>query len=143
MQEDYGKEGRVVVDGQGRVVVARELVEWIRRAGYVEIGTVAEDLDVAVSRKGREGHPEWFRGAGERLQELCGLLERLGWAQAACPDAVAIDLSECGGMLVAVCGEAVELAEVEQALERVGQLRELRRTVRGGVARLTRGRASE
>jgi hypothetical protein len=44
-----------------RVTLAADLVDWVRRASYIEIGVVAEELDEAVSARGREGRPDRFQ----------------------------------------------------------------------------------
>lgn len=113
--------------GSARVTLAADLVDWVRRAGYIEIAQVAEELDQAVSERGRGQRPDRFQDAAHRLSELCGVLERIGWVQTTTPaTAVTLDLDADDGTLAQVLEGALELAQ-EEALadEQVRELSEL------------------
>ncbi len=109
-----------------RVTLAADLVDWVRRASYIEIGVVAEELDEAVSERGRGERPDYFQDAAQRLGELCGLLARVGWAKPTPALAVTLDLGRGDCVVEQVLEGALELAQ-EEALadEQVRELSEL------------------
>jgi hypothetical protein len=111
------------VDGRSRITLAADLVDWVRRASYVEIGAVAEDLDEMVSTRRRTGQAERFQVAARRLGELCGLLERVGWTKATPAVAVTLDRGEDDSVFARVLEGALELAQVEALVDE--QVREL------------------
>jgi hypothetical protein len=114
------------VGGRSQVTLAADLVDWVRRASYVEMAAVAEDLDQAVSERSRGQRPHRFEDASQRLSELCGVLARIGWVQPSPAVAVTLDLDEDDGTLAQVLEGALELAQ-EEALadEQVRELSEL------------------
>jgi hypothetical protein len=109
-----------------RVTLAADLVDWVRRASYLEIASVAEDLDEAVSERTRGQRPHRFEDAAKRLSELCGVLARIGWIEPTPAVAVTLDLDEDDDVLAQVLEGALELAQ-EEALadEQVRELSEL------------------
>ncbi|HTZ63275.1 MAG TPA: hypothetical protein VMB51_04160 [Solirubrobacteraceae bacterium] len=112
--------------GSATVPLAADLVDWVRRASYIEIAQVAEELDDAVSERGRGQRPHRFQDAAHRLSELCGVLERIGWVQTTPAAAVTVDLDEDDGVLAQVLEGALELAQKEAlADEQVRELSEL------------------
>lgn len=99
------------VSGEMLVTVPASLVDWLRRAAYVEIGSAAEELDTAVTSIGREAHPDWFPGPMQSLRETYALLGAIGWAKTDPPLGVQIDLSEDGWALMRVLASALEFAD--------------------------------
>lgn len=61
------------------VTVPAELVEWLRQGAFVAIGAAAHAIDGVVFSGKRGAHPEWFHDPAEDLQELCRLLDVIGW----------------------------------------------------------------
>src|SRR5580692_10099144 len=61
------------------VTVPAELVERLRQGAFVAIGAAAHAIDGVVFSRKRGAHPEWFRDPAKDLQELCGLLDVIGW----------------------------------------------------------------
>jgi hypothetical protein len=120
------------VSGGALVTVPANVVDWLRRAAYAEIGSAAQALDTAAFATDREAHPEWFRGPVENLREIYALLEAIGWAKTDPPLGVQIDLSEDSWALMRVLAGALELADED-----------VREVVRGEVKHAERGWAPE
>ena len=112
MQDHYAPEIHTSHAG-AQVIVHPRLVDWLRRATYAEIGTVAEALDVAVTAGDREAHHGQFRAAMQSLRESYGLLDMIGWAKTDPPVAVPIELGESSWALVRALDSAQELAGEE------------------------------
>jgi hypothetical protein len=94
-----------------QVTVPANIVDWLRRAAYAEIGSAAEALDTAAFADDREAHPEWFRGPAVSLRESYALLDTIGWSRTVPPLAVQIDLHQNGWALMKALAGAVEFAD--------------------------------
>lgn len=95
------------------MIVHPQLVDWLRRAIYAEIGSAGEALDTAAFADDREAHPERFRGPAQSLRESYALLDRIGWAKTVPPVAVPIDLGENSWGLMRALDSAQEFAGEE------------------------------
>ncbi len=146
MQDHYAPETHVM-DAGAQVIIHPQLVDWLRRATYAEIGTAAEALDTAAFAQDREGHPERFRASAQSLRESYALLDKIGWAKTVPPVAVPIDLDgDCWALMRALDG-ALEFADEEiyeisrdtdgQSLtcerERIGELYDFTDDARGRI----------
>jgi hypothetical protein len=96
------------------VTIPAELLERLRQGAFVAISAAAQAIDGVVFSGRRGAHPEWFRGPSEDLQELCGLLDVIGW-QGAVPEVdVRLDPDALPwGLLKALCA-AMDTAEAEK-----------------------------
>jgi len=96
-----------------QVIVHPQIVDWLRRALYAEIGSAAETLDTAAFAGDREDHPERFRGPAEALRESYALLDAIGWAKTDPPTTAPIDLNEDCWTLMRALDGALEFADEE------------------------------
>jgi hypothetical protein len=96
-----------------QVIVHPQIVDWLRRALYAEIGSAAESLDTATCAHDREDHPERFRGPAQTLRESCALLDAIGWAKTDPPVTVPSDLNQDCWTLMRALDGALEFADEE------------------------------
>lgn len=95
----------------------------VREALLCALGEQVEAIGHSLTLPEHELHPEWFEGARRRFEEVCRLLDTIGWDAAAAPRTVEVTREDAQ----TICG-AVEdyLPLVEQWLCEAGALRRRR-----------------
>jgi hypothetical protein len=120
--QDENIPGEIRAECTTQVTIPARVVDWLRCAAYAEIASAAQAIDTAAFAKGREAHPEWFRGPAQSLRETYALLDAIGWSGTVPPAAVQIDLGRDCWALMRALEAALEFADEDVSEPPCGDL---------------------
>ena len=114
------------------VQIPADLIPDVRAALQSMLGDAAESISNAVTLPRHELHPEWFVPGRELFEDVCELLDVLGWDGSLRPQTANLDFARHGALLKAglegmLPHVEMELAEVDANDARRAQHGELPR----------------
>lgn len=104
--------------------VPARMVAEARYGLHSVLGQAAQEISLITDRKGREGHPEWYREPLVRFDRVRALLDLFGWGDPARPADVLLDVRKHGWALLK--GLEVALIVGDDDLSEAGRVDEER-----------------
>jgi hypothetical protein len=98
------KDGRFVTAPAG-------IVDGLRRGAFAAIGEAGEAINESAFARGRGEHPGWFHAPMNGLEEMCALLDVIGWTETVPPVSVQVFLWADGRALMKALRQALDFAE--------------------------------
>jgi hypothetical protein len=92
------------------MVVPAAVVVHLRDILYLVLGDEASQITSLATRLHRERHGEWFTEHVAKFQQICVILDAIGWSATRHAEDAELDACEYGELILAVLREKLELA---------------------------------